>query len=202
MIAENDLESKPGEDAIEDRQCGNAMRGQGPGGEAGGRTAVVPWVGLVIRSARRFRHRSIPWTQPVGLGVRRPVGRDVRRHGCPRGEKVKREISDKILTSTCLDASGAALDLRQGGRRKSRSGGGRPATWTLPVRRTRRRIAVEARAWRTRDRTGLDAYFPPGEDDPTFNQLNGNSEIMRARCAESRVKGRDPAHSLPSLMKG
>jgi hypothetical protein len=99
MIAEEDLESKPREDAIKDRQGGDAVRGQGPGGDAGGRTGDVPWIGLVIRSARRLPHGSAPSTRPVGLGIGRTVGRDHRRHGCPRGVKVKWGVAEEILTS-------------------------------------------------------------------------------------------------------
>ena len=41
------------------------------------------------------------------------------------------------------------------------------------------RIAVEARGAGAPDRSGLDARFPPGEDDTAFDQLKVNSEIMR-----------------------
>jgi WD40 repeat protein len=40
---------------------------------------------------------------------------------------------------------------------------------------------------RTRSRTELDIRFHPGGDDPTLDQLKGNSEKMRAGCAESRI---------------
>jgi hypothetical protein len=36
----------------------------------------------------------------------------------------------------------------------------------------------QSQARRTRDRTGLDARFPPGEDDPTFDQLKVNSTLL------------------------
>ncbi len=55
---------------------------------------------------------------------------------------------------------------------------------------------------RTRGRTGFDTRFPRGEDHPTFDQLKSNSEIMRARCAESRVERLHPASiggNLPQM---
>jgi transposase len=56
------------------------------------------------------------------------------------------------------------------------------------MRRTGRRIPGEARARRARGRTGLDTRLHPGEDDPAFDQLKGNSVKMRSRCAKSRME--------------
>jgi YhcG PDDEXK nuclease domain len=63
-----------------------------------------------------------------------------------------------------------------------------------------RRIAVEVRARRTRGGTGLDARFPPGEDDPIVDQLKGNSEITPARCAENGIKADDDKLTIGLLL--
>lgn len=81
---------------------------------------------IVDRAVHPVGSTSSPRECPLDARCRprdRAGGRDPRRHGCPGGGKVKGENTDKILTPTCLDVSRAPLDLRQGGLRKSRSGG-------------------------------------------------------------------------------
>ena len=185
MVAEELLEAEPPEEAVEDRQGGDAVRGQGPGGDAGGRAGGVWWLGLVIRSARRLPHGSVPSTHPVGLGsggrsAATSADMVVRGGGTSRGEN-----TGKILTSTRLDVSRAALDLRRGGRRKSRRGGfaGRPGHCPC-VGQGEESLSRQGRG-APGTGPGSTPASTPGEDDPTFDQLKGNSEIMRARCANS-----------------
>ena len=47
-----------------------------------------------------------------------------------------------------------------------------------------------------RDRTRLDARFPPGEDDPTFDQLKVNSEIMPGELCGKCVKDKGSIHFI------
>jgi hypothetical protein len=62
VIAKERLEAEPGEDALKDRQCGNAAGGQGPcGGPRGCATGMLR-ISLVVRSARLVPHGSLPRT--------------------------------------------------------------------------------------------------------------------------------------------
>src|SRR5690242_10472455 len=97
MIAEEGVEAKPREDAIEDRQCGDTVRGQGPGGAVGGGTAGDLWIGLFIRSARRFPHGSVPSTHSVGPRVGR--GRSPPTWLSERGKGQGR----KYRLNSCVD---------------------------------------------------------------------------------------------------
>src|SRR4051794_33036880 len=87
-----------------------------------------------------------------------------------------------------LDVSRGLRDLRSLYRPQVLVGTGWTGRWTLPRNRTRRRMACGTARRVGRVLPGLTRT--PNSVDPldvTFDQVEGNSEILRARCAEKRL---------------
>jgi hypothetical protein len=101
VAAEELVEAEPPEEAVEDRQGGDASGGQG----------VAGGVRVGAGVARGVAHGFVPrrsWRPRLA----RPVRRARCGHGCPGREAVKGAWPRKIFTSARLDASRAARDLR------------------------------------------------------------------------------------------
>ena len=187
VVAEELLEAEPPEEAVEDRQGGDAAGGQGLSGGVGrlagswcGRGAIRPMVRVLIHGSPR---RSCRRDGSGGRSAAISADMVVRGGGSSRGQK------SSILTyidTPRRKSRAARLTLR--------------ASVASPCGPGRDRTLDIASAWDTAKngvrnggvrRPGVAPvpHAPSTREVPfdlTFDQWEGNSEILRARCAEKR----------------
>ena len=188
VVAEELLEAEPPEEAVEDRQRGDAAGGQGPAGGAGGLAGRCGEVGgRPGGSAYASRGRPSTCLAAIGSGGRSAATSAVMVVGSGGPSRGKNPYKNVI--SICLDVSRAARDLRlgapavsHGGGEGDRRGGHCPGVGQGEECRTRRR-GPDGEGAR------LDVPLSPRRRrlTPNFDQLRGNSEIMPTRCAERRI---------------
>jgi hypothetical protein len=170
---------------VEDWQGGDAPGGQGPAGGVGrlagswcGRGVIRPMVRVLIHGSPRCScRREGPGGRPAAISADMVV----RGEGSSRGQG----FSVRLI-SIRLDVSRGPRDLRSRARSQVLVGKGGTGPWTLPRSGTRRRMACGMAACVSGGVAPVP-HAPSTREVPfdlTFDQWEGNSEILRARCAE------------------